>query len=74
MLTIFINIVEELGDYCLSDFRTYKLIPVILDTINEFMYGPCVQNQLFIGKWSKFIRVVNSLMDQREMGNYSGIH
>ena len=74
MLTIFISIVSELGDYVLSDFRTYKLVPLLLDTIIEFMYGPCIENQLFIGKWSKFIRVLNSLMDQQEMGNYSGIH
>ena len=64
VLTIFISIVSELGDYVLSDFRTYKLIPLLLDTIIEFMYGPCIENQLFIGKWSKFIRVLNSLMDQ----------
>lgn len=49
-------------------------MPLLLDTIIEFIYGPCLENQLFVGKWKKFISILNTLMDQEEMGNYSGIH
>jgi len=44
VVLIFIEIVDTLGDYVFSDFRTYKLIPLLLDTIIEFIYGPCLQN------------------------------
>ena len=27
-----------------------------------------------MGNWKKFISTLNTLMDQKEMGNYSGIH
>jgi len=46
---LFIDIVENLNDYVFSDFRTYKLIPHLLDTIIEFIYGPCATNQIFLG-------------------------
>ena len=59
----FIEIVETLGDYVFSDFRTYKLIPLLLNTIIEFIYGPCLQNQLFLGRWKKFISVINTLIN-----------
>jgi uncharacterized protein YktA (UPF0223 family) len=70
----FIDIVDTMGDYVFSDFRTFKLIPLMMDTMLEFIYGPCVTNQVFLGESKKFISVINTLIDQAEMGNYSGIH
>lgn len=74
VVTVFIGIVDDLGTYVYSDFRTYKLIPLILDTMVEFIYGPCIDNQIFLGKWKKLFSVINSLMLITEAGNYSGIH
>ena len=45
-----------------------------MDTMIEFIYGPCIQNQKFLGGWKKLISTINSLINQQEMGNYSGIH
>ena len=70
----FIDIVDTMGDYVFSDFRTFKLIPLMMDTMLEFIYGPCIRNQVFLGESKKFISVINTLIDQSEMGNYSGIH
>lgn len=44
VVNLFICIVEELGYYVFADFRTYKIIPLVLDTIIEFIYGPNLQN------------------------------
>ena len=44
VVCIFIEIVESLGDYVFSDYRTYKLIPTLMDTLIEFIYGPCIEN------------------------------
>ena len=74
VVSIFIDIVDELGNYIYSDFRTYKLIPLLLDTIVEFIYGPNIENQVFLGKWKKLIIVLDRLMNFKETGNYSGIH
>ena len=74
VVSIFIEVVDTLGDYVFSDFRTFKLVPLMIDTISEFIYGPCIDNQIFLGAWKKFISTLNGLMDQKEMGNYSGIH
>jgi len=71
---IFIEIVDQLGDFVFSDYRTYKLLPLLMDTMIEFIYGPCIKNQKFLGGWKKLISTVNSLINQQEMGNYSGIH
>lgn len=57
-----------------SDFRTFKLVPILLDTLIEFIYGPCIENQMYLGGWKKLISVLNSLIDQKDYGNYSGIH
>lgn len=57
-----------------SDFRTYKLVPILLDTLIEFMYGPCTENQIFLGRWKKLLSVLNSLINKEDFGNYSGIH
>lgn len=43
-VTQFIDIVETLGKFVFSDFRTYKLVPFLLDTITEFIYGPNIDN------------------------------
>ena len=74
VVSIFIDIVDELGNYIYADFRTYKLIPLLLDTIVEFIYGPNIENQVFLGKWKKLIIVLDRLMNFKETGNYSGIH
>ena len=74
MVSVFIDLVEQLGDYVFSDYRTYKLVPMLMDTLIEFIYGPCIQNQKFLGGWKKLISIINGLIDQKEMGNYSGIH
>ena len=66
--------VEELGTYVYADFRTYKIIPLLLDTIIEFIYGPNIENQIFLGKWKKLIIILDRLMNFKETGNYSGIH
>lgn len=50
------------------------MLPLMMDTLIEFIYGPCLENQIFLGESKKFIAVINTLMDQPEMGNYSGIH
>ena len=44
VVSVFIDMVEELGQYVYSDFRTYKIIPLLLDTIIEFIYGPNIDN------------------------------
>ena len=74
VVTTFIDIIDNIGDYVFSDFRTFKLVPLMLDTMIEFIYGPCIENQEFLGGWKKLIMVINTLMNQQEMGNYSGIH
>jgi hypothetical protein len=74
MVVVFIDLVNQLGDYVFSDFRTFKLVPILLDTLIEFIYGPCLQNQQYLGGWKKLIGVMNSLIDQKDYGNYSGIH
>jgi len=73
-VTQFIDIVESLGKFVFSDFRTYKLIPFLLDTIIEFIYGPNIENQMFLGRWKKLIQKIDFLMQLDDMGNYSGIH
>ena len=44
VVSTFIEIIDKLGDYVFSDFRTFKLIPLIMDTMIEFIYGPCLKN------------------------------
>ena len=44
VVNIFIQVVDELGDYVFSDYRTFKLLPILMDTMVEFMYGPCIAN------------------------------
>ena len=66
--------VDHLDNYVFSDYRTYKLIPLIMETLLEFLYGPCIENQMFLGQWKKLISVINQLIDQKDLGNYSGIH
>ena len=61
-VTQFIDIVESLGKFVFSDFRTYKLIPFLLDTIIEFIYGPNIENQMFLGRWKKLIQKIDFLM------------
>jgi|APSaa5957512535_1039671.scaffolds.fasta_scaffold72149_2 hypothetical protein len=74
VVSTFIEIIDKLGDYVFSDFRTFKLIPLVMDTMIEFIYGPCIKNQEFLGDNKKLITTLDSLIDQQEMGNYSGIH
>ena len=74
VVTAFIDTVDILGDYVFSDFRTCKLVPLLIDTLIEFMYGPCIENQIFLGKWKKLISVINRLISREDFGNYSGIH
>jgi hypothetical protein len=62
--SIFIEIVDQLGDFVFSDYRTYKLLPLIMDTMIEFIYGPCIENQRFLGGWKKLISTINSLINQ----------
>jgi len=64
VVQIFIDIVEQLGDYVFSDYRTFKLIPMLMDTLIEFIYGPCIENQKFLGGWKKLISIINSLINQ----------
>jgi hypothetical protein len=59
----FIDIVDTAGDYVFSDFRTFKLIPLMMDTLIEFIYGPCLRNQIFLGETKKFLSVVNTLIN-----------
>jgi hypothetical protein len=44
VVSSFIDIVQDLGPYVFADFRTYKIIPILLDTIVEFIYGPNIDN------------------------------
>jgi hypothetical protein len=74
VVSVFIDIVDGLNDYVFSDYRTFKLLPMLMDTMIEFVYGPCIQNQKFLGGWKKLISIINSLIDQSDFGNYSGIH
>jgi hypothetical protein len=30
----------------------------------EFIYGPCIENQKFLGGWKKLIATINSLINQ----------
>jgi hypothetical protein len=41
---IFIDIVDTLGDYVFADYRTFKILPMLMDTLIEFIYGPCLKN------------------------------
>ena len=43
VVSTFIEIIDKLHDYVFSDFRTFKLIPLMMDTMIEFMYGPCLK-------------------------------
>jgi len=74
VINTLIEIVDSIDNYVFSAFRTYKLIPVILDTLVEFLYGPCEENQMFLGENKKFIATINLLMAQKDMGNYSGLY
>jgi hypothetical protein len=44
VVCLFIDLIDTLGDFVFSDYRTFKLIPMIMDTLIEFIYGPCIQN------------------------------
>lgn len=63
VVSTFIDIIDQIGDYVFSDFRTFKLVPLMLDTMIEFIYGPCIANQEFLGGWKKLIMVINTLMN-----------
>ena len=63
-----------MGNYIYSDHRTIKVIPLLLEVILEFVYGPCLENQILIGKKQEFIRCLNKILECKDLGNYSGFH
>jgi hypothetical protein len=73
-VNVLIDLTDSVGDYIFSAYRTFVLIPAIVNTFTEFLYGPCLDNQIFLGNNKKFISVLNELISQKEMGNYSPLH
>ena len=71
---IFIECTDLLGNYVFSSYRAFKLIPLLIDTTIEFIYGPCMENQIFLGRWKKFIKVLNTLICDKGYGTYQGVY
>lgn len=71
VVQVLLDIIDQLGNYIYSDERTYKVIPQLLETILQFVHGPCIENQMFLGKWRLFLDALNFLLEQKELGNYS---
>jgi hypothetical protein len=44
VVSTFTDIVDTVGDYVFSDFRTFAMLPLMMDTLIEFIYGPCLEN------------------------------
>jgi len=74
VVNVLIDLSDSVGDYIFSAYRTFVLVPALLNTFTEFLYGPCIENQMFLGNNKKFISVLNELINQNEMGNYSPLH
>lgn len=71
--TILIEFVDELGEYIFSDQRLFNIIPTLMETMLEFVYGPCVENQIFLCSWRKFMQVLDFFLCAEDLGNYSGL-
>ena len=46
----FIEIIQELKDYIYVDFRSTNMVAQLLDCLLELVYGPRLENQLFLAK------------------------
>jgi hypothetical protein len=71
---LIIELSDSLGQYLFSEYRTTKLIPAILDTFIEFLYGPCKENQYFLGCNKKLITVFNDFIVHSDLGNFNPNH
>ncbi|CDW75428.1 cation channel family protein [Stylonychia lemnae] len=49
----------------------YQTVQQVLDTLIDFLYGPCRQNQQILGNWAKFCKTIDYYLSQ-DMGYYSG--
>jgi hypothetical protein len=59
-------------DKIFSTFITYETIPQVFETLVDFLYGPCVDNQLILGRWHKFYKIIDYFMSQ-DCGHYMAI-
>jgi hypothetical protein len=74
IVQLLIEMADSMNQFLFSAYRTNKLIPAILDTFIEFLFGPCEENQAFLGGNKKLISVLNDLISHKDMGNYSPNH
>ena len=61
--------ITSLGDLVYSDFTAFETVPQMFDTLIDFVYGPCEENIKILGKWRKFIKVLNKYMTD-DMGYF----
>jgi hypothetical protein len=74
VVNVLTDFTDNLGEFAFTAFRAYNVIPAIMDALTEFLYGPCAANQEFLGGNKKFINVMNELLCQKEMGDFSPLH
>ena len=74
VVNVLTDFTDSLGEFVFTAFRAYSVIPAIMDALTEFLYGPCAANQEFLGGNKKFINVMNELLCQKEMGDFSPLH
>ncbi|CAG9330938.1 unnamed protein product [Blepharisma stoltei] len=58
-LAQFLINIREAGPYISDDYEARKLIPQCLETLIDACRGPCVENQLLVGKRRKFYKFIN---------------
>jgi hypothetical protein len=74
VIQLLIELSDDMGKYVFSAYRTNTLIPAILDTFIEFLYGPCLENQQFLGGNKTLICVLNDLIVHEDLANYAPNH
>lgn len=61
-LAQFLINIREAGPYLCDDFEARILIPQVLETLIDSCKGPCVENQLLIGKRRKLYKFINMIL------------
>ena len=61
VVAAFIDIVEKSGDLMYSP-RCKAILTLFLQSFIEFIYGPNIDNQLYLGTWKRFMSVLNKLI------------
>jgi len=44
VVNVLTDFTDSLGEFAFTAFRAYNLIPAIMDSLIEFLYGPCTEN------------------------------